>query len=395
MAKSNFRTTPEYTAQQVIGIGMLGSGRMARAHSLAYNRLRDTRWPPDILPRLVAVCGRNEAKLQAAAQRFGYAGYYFDWEDLIADPDVQVIDNSTQPYMHPAASIAALQAGKHVICEKPLAPTMEEARAMRDAALASGLVHMVGFNHRFVPALRLAQELIRKGALGDIHLFRAQYLQEFRRDPLLPAFPGLPEYRGRGSLNNIGSHIIDMSRFLIGEIAAVSGKALAHIGRRPSSTDLSRIVEVTDDDSFHFVAEFANGVTGVLEGSSVATGYKNYLAIEVNGSRGTVRFNLERMNELQVYTMDRETPEAMGFTDVLVTESNHPLIKHWWPRGHIIGWEANFVHELGHLLECVSAGRGVSPEGATFEDGYKAALIAEAVRESSRQGRRIEVGELE
>jgi predicted dehydrogenase len=395
MAGYNFHRTPQLEGVAIVGIGMLGSGWMARAHSLAYNRLRDSNWPPSVLPRLVAMCGRNETKLQASAQRFGYEGYYSRWDDLIEDHDVQIIDNCTHPYMHPEASIAALKAGKHVICEKPLAPTIGEARAMRDEALATGRINMTGFNHRFVPALRLARDLIRKGALGDIHLFRAQYLQEFRRDPLLPALPDTPEFRGRGSLNNIGSHIIDMSRFLIGEMAAVSGKALAHISKRPSPTDLSRLVPINDDDSFHFVAEFANGVTGVLEGSSVATGYKNFLAIEVNGSRGTVRFNLERMNELQVYLMDRETPEAMGFTDVLVTESDHPLIKHWWPRGHIIGWEANFVHELGHLIDCVATGKSIGPEGATFEDGYQAALVAEAVRESSRQGRRIELNELE
>ncbi len=396
MAGPNFRETSAPRNIRTIGIGMLGYGWMGRAHSLAYNRLRDATWPPAVLPRLVAMCGRNEERVSTAAQRFGYEGYYLDWEDLIADERVEVFDNVTQPYMHPEASIAALEAGKHVICEKPLAPTMAEARQMRDTAVASGKLHMTGFNHRFVPALRLARDLIGSGALGAVHIFHADYLQEFRRDPLQPAFPDRPEFRGRSALNDIGSHIIDMGRFLIGDIATVTGSAVTHIGRRPSHEEPRQMVEVTTDDTFHAVVEFVNGVSGILHGSSVATGYKNHLAVEVNGTRGSLRFNLERMNELEVYLIDRETPQALGFTDVLVTEGEHPLIKHWWPAGHIIGWEANFVHELMHLLNCVAEGRStVSPDAGTFEDGYQAALIGEAVRQSSREGRRIDVKAME
>ncbi len=394
MAGLNFQQTSSPQGIKRIGIGMLGYGWMGRAHSLAYNRLRDATWPPPVLPRLIAICGRNEQKVAAAAQRFGYEGYYLNWEDLIADERVEVFDNGTQPYMHPEASIAALEAGKHVICEKPLAATLPEAKQMWDAARASDRIHMTGFNHRFVPALRLARDLIGSGALGDLHIFRADYLQDSRRDPLRPAFPDEPESRGRSALNDIGSHIIDMARFLIGDIATVAGTAVTHISRRPSAAEPRHMVPVVGDDTFHFVAEFANGVTGVLHGSAIATGFKNHLAVGVSGTRGSLRFNLERMNELEVYLIDREQPAALGFTDVLVTETDHPLIQHWWPAGHIIGWEANFVHELLHLLHCVAEGRPVSPEGANFEDGYRAALVAEAVRRSTREGRRIDVESL-
>jgi predicted dehydrogenase len=395
MPGRNFRKTEalEKTIPRV-GIGLLGYGWMGRAHSIAYNRLQDVDWPPAVLPRLVAICGRNEARVKAAARRLGYEGYYLDWEDLITDDQVQVIDNVTPPYLHAEASIAALKAGKHIICEKPLAPTAGEARLMLDASKAAGTIHMTGFNNRFVPALRLARDLIRSGALGNIHLFRARYLQEFRRDPSLPVYGNALESRGRGSLSVIGCHIIDMARFLVGEIATVSGRTLAHISRRPSATGSGLMVEVPEDDTFHFVAEFTNGVTGILDGSSIATGNKNSMTVEVNGERGSLRFNLERMNELEVYLIDRESPKTLGFADVLVTESDHPYIKHWWPKGHIIGWEATFVHELRYLLTCLAEGKPVSPDGATFEDGYMTALISEAVRQSSRESRRVDVGDL-
>ncbi|MHB1134337.1 MAG: Gfo/Idh/MocA family protein [Chloroflexota bacterium] len=391
MPGPNFRPTPPLSGITQLGVGVIGYGWIGRAHSVALARLREASWPPTVLPRLVAICGRHEQRLQEAAQRFGYEGYYTDWRDLLADERVQVVINGAQAYMHPEPTIAALRAGKHVLCEKPLAPGLDEARQMLEAARTAAGLSMTGFNYRFVPALRLARDLVQSGALGPINLFRGHYFNEFRRDPNLPAFGTAPEVRGRGALNDIGSHLIDMARFVVGEIETVSGKVLTHLTPRPSPTRTGSMEEVPQEDSFHFVAEFANGTTGVMEGAAIATGRKNQFTIEVNGVRGSVRFNLERLNELEVYLQDEANPQTMGFRDVLVTEGNHPYMKYWWMKGHIIGWEATLLHEIHHFLTCIHEGRAVGPEGANLEDGFAAARVAEAVRQSSREGRRVDV----
>lgn len=395
MPGPNFRRTEPLADVPRLGIGMIGYGWIGRAHSVALNRLQDATWPPTVLPRLVAICGRQEAKVRAAAQRWGYEGYYTDWRDLVADDAVQVVINGAQAYVHTEPSLAALHYGKHLLCEKPLAATLAEARAIRDAARNSRGLAMTGFNYRFVPALRLARDLVKSGALGPISLFRGHYLNESRRDPAIPAFGSAPEVRGRGPLNDVGSHLIDIARFLLGDIEAVSGRVVTHITPRPSPTVPGAMEDVPQEDAFHFVAEFANGATGILEGASIATGRKNQMAVEVNGVRGSLRFNLERLNELEVYLLDEAHPEALGFRDVLVTESGHPYLKYWWPKGHTPGWESMILHELHHFLTCIQEGRPVSPEGATIEDGYQAALVAQAARQSSREGRRIEVRSLD
>ena len=390
-----FRHTEALAGVPRLGIGLIGYGWIGRAHSVALNRLQDAAWPPNVLPRLVAICGRSEERVREAAQRWGYEGYYTDWHDLVSDSDVQVVINGAQAYMHLEPSLAALAAGKHLLCEKPLAATLAEARKLRDAARTSSVVSMTGLNYRFVPALRLARDIVQSGVLGQVNLCRGHYLNESRRDPATPAFGGGPEVRGRGPLNDVGSHLIDLARFLVGEIEAVSGKVVTHITPRPSPTIPGAMEDVPQEDAFHFVAEFANGATGILEGASIATGRKNQLVIELNGARGSLRFNLERLNELEVYLLDEQRPEALGFRDVLVTETNHPYLKYWWPKGHVPGWEAMILHELHHFLTCIVDGRPVSPEGATIDDGYAAALVAEAARQSSREGRRIEVRSLE
>lgn len=395
MAGPDFHPVGELADVSRIGIGTIGYGFMGRAHSLGYRRQIDAYWPPKVLPRLVAICGRNEERLRGAAQRWGYEGYYTDWRKLLVDPEVQIVDNCTQPFLHAEPSIAALQAGKHVICEKPLAPTLDEARAMRDAARQSGKVHMTGLNYRFVPAIRLAYDILRSGVLGDLYFFRASYLQEFRRDPSMPALSATPEGRGRGVVGNLGAHAIDLAHHLLGDIARVSGIVTNHITRRPKAAGAVELVPEGEDDTCHGLLEFANGVTGTLEATQLATGRKNQLVFEINGSRGSLRFDMERLNELQVYLLDEQQPSTLGFRDVVVTEGGHPLLKHWWPRGHVLAWENTFVGELNHLLTRVVEGKQAGPEGATFEDGYKAALIGEALRVSAREGRRVEVKTLE
>ncbi|MCL5109963.1 MAG: Gfo/Idh/MocA family oxidoreductase [Chloroflexi bacterium] len=395
MPGSSFQPAGELAGVPQIGVGVIGYGFMGRAHSLGYKRQIDAYWPPKVLPRLLAICGRNGERVRAAAQRWGYEGYYTDWRELIADPAVRIVDNCTQPFLHAEPSLAALAAGKHVLCEKPLAPTLAEARQMRDAARQSGKVHMTGLNYRFVPAIRLAYEIVQSGALGELQLFRASYLQEFRRDPTMPALSGSPEGRGRGVVGNLGAHAIDLAYHLVGDIARVSGVVVNHIARRPAAAGASELIPEKEEDTAHGLLEFANGVTGFVEATQVATGRKNQLVLEINGSRGSLRFDLERLNELQVYLLDEQDPLKMGFRDIVVTEGAHPLLKHWWPRGHVLAWENTFVGELNHLLTCVAEGRQAGPEGASFEDGYKAALVGEALRVSSREGHRVDVQSLE
>ncbi len=328
MPGASFHATRPLSGVPTIPVGVIGYGWIGRAHSVAMNRLRDATWPPNVLPRLVAICGRNEEKVGAAAQRWGYEGYYTDWHDLVTDPDIQAVIVGAQAYLHREPSLAALASGKHVLCEKPLAPDLPEARQMRDAARQSRTLAMTGFNYRFVPALKLMRDIVHSGALGPISLFRGHYLNESRRDPLLPAFGDAPEVRGRGPLNDVGSHLIDIARFLLGDIAAVSGKVLTHLTPRPSPTRPGEMVDVPQEDTFHGVVDFAGGTTGIIEGSAVATGRKNWFSVEVNGVQGTVRFNLERLNELEVYLLDGAQPEAMGFRDILVTESSHPYLRY-------------------------------------------------------------------
>jgi predicted dehydrogenase len=377
-----------------INVGLLGYNFMAKAHSNAYKKIPYIFWPPAGRPYLHAICGRTEERVAEAARRYGYAGYYTSWEALVADERVQLFDNCSSHHMHVEPSIGALKAGKHVICEKPMALTASDAYRMlqtaRTAARAAGTKHMCGFNYRFVPAVRLARDLIEKGLLGDIYHFRTQYLQQSIHDPDRPLRRALdPESRKAGSQAILGCHAVDIARFLVGELATVSGLAPRFVPER-RGPDNTPIPMEWDDASISLV-EFENGAVGTIEASRVATGRSNSLRWEINGSRGSIAFDLERLNELQVYLADASVPEVVGFQDVLVTQANHPFASVWWPHGHILGWEHAHINELNHLIEAIVHDRDVAPYGATFEDGYRAAVIAEAIEESASSGRRVDV----
>lgn len=374
-----------------IGVGMLGYAFMGKAHSNAYKKLPYMMYPPPAIPRLIAICGRNEDAVREAARRFGYEGYYTDWREMMQDDRIQLFDNGAPNYLHAEPCIAAAQAGKHVFCEKPLARTAAEAKRMLEAVETAGVRHMVGFNYRFVPAIRQARDLIANGALGDIYHFRALYLQEWITDPNFPLIWRLDkDAAGSGSLGDLGAHIIDLARFLVGEPRSVMGLTKTFIAERPLPGGEGKgVVEV--DDAFEAVVEFENGAVGTFEASRFCPGRKNYEVVEINGSRGSICFNLERFNELSVFWKDDVPRETQGFRDVLVTESYHPFWRHWWPHGHIIGWEHTFVHEVYHFLDAMVHGKDVAPYGATFEDGYRAAVICDAILESSRTGKRVAI----
>lgn len=374
-----------------LGIGMLGYAFMGKAHTNAYKTLDYIYTPPPAHARLVALGGRDQARVEAAARRYGYEKAVTDWRTLVNDPDIQVFDNGAPNDLHAEPCIAAVQAGKHVICEKPLGRTAAEAMQMWQAAQRAGVVHMCAFNYRFVPAIRLAREIIQAGRLGRIYHFRAQYLQEWILDPSFPMVWRLDAGKaGSGALGDLGAHIIDLARFLVAEPASVSAVTATFIPER--ATAEGSTARVTVDDAFAATLTFANGAIGVLEASRFARGRKNHQVIEINGEKGSLAFNLERLNELEVYLPEEEQPrDAQGFRQVLVTESFHPFYDAWWPQGHIIGWEHTFVHEIKHFFEAIVSGKPVTPEGADFEDGYRASVVADTILESARTGQRLPV----
>jgi predicted dehydrogenase len=374
-----------------IGVGMLGYAFMGKAHSNAYKKLPYMMYPPVAIPDLVAICGRNEKAVTEAQKRYGYRKHYLDWHDMLADKEIQLIDNGGPNDAHAEPSIAAAKAGKHIFCEKPLARTAEEAKSMLDAVRKTKVKHQAAFNYRFVPAIRQAYDLIKSGKLGQIYHFRAVYLQEW----IMPHY-GTPliwrlqkSQAGSGALGDLGAHIIDLGRFLVGEIKSVSALTKTFIEER-ARLDGKGKGKVDVDDAFVSVVEFANGAIGTLEATRFAGGRKNYNCFEINAERGSIKFNLENLNELEVFWVGEEPKETQGFHRVSVTEGYHPFISNWWPHGHIIGWEHAMVHEVNHLLDCIVNDKDVAPLGATFEDGYRCAVVCDAIVESAAKKKHVD-----
>ncbi len=375
-----------------LGIGMLGYAFMGKAHTNAFKKLPYMMYPPVAIPKLVAICGRNQEATAAAAKRYGYEGYYTDWREMLKNPDIQVFDNGGPNDAHAEPTIAAAQAGKHVFCEKPLARTAEEAKHMLDEVEKTGVKHMVAFNYRFVPAIVQAKKLIESGALGRIFHFRAVYLQEWIIDPNFPMIWRLDKNQaGSGALGDLGAHIIDLARFLVGEPKSVMGMARTFVPERPLGDGSGKMGKVTVDDAFVSLFEFENGALGTLEASRFAQGRKNFNSLEINGENGSITFNLERMNEMNVYWAHEEPKETRGFHTVNVSESYHPYWENWWPQGHIIGWEHTFVHEFSHFFDAIVNNKPVAPWGADFVDGYRNAVICDAIINSSQSKKQVDI----
>lgn len=377
---------------------MVGYKFMGRTHSNAYrqvSRFFDT----DLAPTMRAICGRDEAAVRQAADDLGWEGYETDYRRLIERDDIELVDISTPGDSHRDIALAALAAGKHVFCEKPLANTLDEAREMRDAArrayAESGAVAVVNFNYRRVPAVQLARKLVAEGRIGEVRHWRATYLQDFILDPEFPLIWRFQkEKAGSGALGDIGAHIADLGRFVVGDISRVVGTMETFIKERPleeysgglsanASADGTGRGEVTVDDSAAFLARFENGATGTFEASRLAPGRKNRNSFEVNGSEGSISFDLERMNELQV-CFSGDDPEVGGFRNVMVTEPEHHYMDAWWPAGHLIGYEHTFIHAVKDLLDGIAVGENPDP---TFEDGYRCQAVLDAVERSAESGR--------
>lgn len=381
-----------HPGQRTLGIGVLGCGAMGRAHSSAFRRLPQFFAPLPLELQLVAVAARSEEKVADFARRFDYATWYRNWEDLLADERVELFDDTGPNFLHVEPCIAAARAGKHVLCEKPLGRNATEARRMLEAVRAAGVQHMCGFNYRFVPAIRVARQIVEEGRLGRIYHVRARYQNPAFVDPSFPlAWRMDRDMAGAGALGDLGSHIVDLVRFLVGEPAAVTGAtATTFITERPLAGDPSRTGPVTTDDAFQAMLLFANGATGMLEGSKMCAGSQNRMEFEINGAEGSLHFNLERLNELQLYLREDERPGLGGYRTIQVNSANHPFASRWWPR-HPLGWDHSFVHEMAHLLEAIAGNGGVAPYGATFEDGYRAAVICDAILASAETGSRTEI----
>jgi predicted dehydrogenase len=359
-----------------IGIGMLGYAFMGKAHANGYRKLAYMTWPPPMAPDLVAIAGRNEEAVAEAARRYGFAEHVTDWRALVTDDRIGLFDNAGPNNLHAEPTIAAAEAGKHVICEKPLGRDAAESYETWQRVAAAGVKHMCAFNYRFVPAIRLAREIVESGELGDIFHFRAAYLQEWGSTSA-DVWRFDKSLAGSGALGDIGAHAIDLARYLVGEIEAVS----AHFATFQPGREV--------DDAVEAAVSFAGGAVGTIEASRFATGRKNALRWEINGSKGSLAFDLERLNELQAYFADSKPGEhSQGFRTVLVSEPEHPFWEHWWPQGHTIGWEHTFVHELHHLLTAIREHGDVAPHGATLEDGYRAAEVCDAMVRSAAQGAR-------
>ena len=367
-----------------LDIGVLGYRFMGKAHANALARL--PMFFPDApeLERHVLV-GRDEDALEAAADRLGFAETATDWREVV--DDVDVFYNLGPNHVHVEPSVAALEAGTPVFCEKPLAPTLEGAQRMAEAAREADVPAGAAFNYRFVPAIQHAKGLLEAGELGEIHHARGRYLQDWLVDPDEPwSWRNDAELAGSGALGDLGSHTVDLLRFLVGDCAGeperVSGHLRTFVEERPVA-DGDETRPVTVDDAYSAQLEFAGGAMGTLEASRVATGHKNDLTIEIHGSAGSLRFSLERLNELEVL---REGDR--GYETILVTDEDDPYVDHWWPPGHVLGWEHTFVHENYEFLSAVSSGTEFEP---SFEDGLAAQRVLEAIAESDARGEWMDV----
>jgi len=373
-----------------IGVGMLGYAFMGKAHSHAMLNIAHMMYPPPAVPKLVGIAGRDEQAVAEAARRYGYDGYYTDWRAMLDNDDIQLFDNGGPNDTHADPCILAAERGKHILCEKPLARTADEAQGMMEAVQKAGVKNMVAFNYRFVPAIRQIRKLVDSGLLGKIYHFRAVYLQEWVMAHYeLPMIWRLQKsVAGSGALGDLGAHIIDLARYLVGEIKSVSGMTRTFIEERPWDDGTMGKVDV--DDAFTALLEFDGGAIGTVEASRFAAGRKNGQRLEINAEKASIVFNLERLNELEIFWVGDEPAEAQGFRNVLVSEPFHPWWENWWPQGHMIGWEHTFVHEITHLLDCIVNDGDVSPIGADFVDGYRNAVICDAILESAATGRHVD-----
>jgi predicted dehydrogenase len=373
----------QQAARPGLGVGMVGYAFMGAAHSQAW-RTAPHVFDLPLQPVMTVLCGRDGAAAAAAAGRYGWASAETGWRALLDRTDVQLVDVCTPGGSHAEISIAALDAGKHVLCEKPLANTVAEAEAMAAAARRAsgrGVRSMTGFNYRRVPALALARQLVAAGRIGVVRHVRASYLQDWLVDPGFPLTWRLQaDQAGSGALGDLGAHLVDLAQYLTGElVTGVSAITETFVTERPVPGAPGRTGPVTVDDAAVFTARLGSGAVASFEATRFAAGRKNALRIELNGDRGSLAFDLERLNELGFCEQAVKKSEA-GFRRILVTEPDHPYVAAWWPPGHVLGWEHTFTHQVRDLVTAIAEGTDPAP---SFADGLQVQRVLAAVAASA------------
>lgn len=376
---------------KTINVGLIGYKFMGKAHSNAYRQVGPM-MQPEAMPGMKVLCGRNEAGVSAAAAQMGWDEYETDWRKLVRRDDIDLVDICTPSGpSHTEIALEAAAAGKHIFCEKPLAASLADARAMLEAAEKAGVKHMVNFNYRRCPAVALAKQMIAEGLLGEIFHWRSVYLQDWIIDPEFPLVWRLDKsVAGSGPLGDLAAHSIDLAHFLLGPIAKVVGMEQTFIDERPVAEEMGGLqatggtarAKVTVEDAVAFLARFESGVFGTFEATRFAAGRKNHNRFEVNGSRGSLVWCMETMNELEYYSREDERSPVgglAGFRLIQATDGSHPYMGSWWPPAHIIGYEHGFTHGVYDLLNAIAGDTPITPD---FRDGARCQAVLEAVTQS-------------
>ncbi|MFD0680689.1 MULTISPECIES: Gfo/Idh/MocA family protein [unclassified Paenibacillus] len=384
-----------------VNVGMVGYKFMGKAHSNAYSRVNMFFPNVPAAPVMKLICGRDREGVEQAAKQFGWEGFVTDWRELLSGDDIDLVDINAPSNAHKEIAMAAARAGKHIFCEKPLALNLADSREMLEAAEEAGIKHMVGFNYRFAPAVQLAKKIISEGRLGTLYHFRAWFLQDWILDPEFPLVWRLQkDVAGSGSHGDLGAHLIDLAHYLVGDMSEVVGMSETFIKDRPMPTSMTGLSakgsadaprgKVDVDDATLFLARFGNGALGSFEASRFAAGHRCTNSFEINGSKGSIKFDFERLNELEVYFTD-DAADVQGFRRVLATDPAHAYMDAWWPPGHTIGYEHTFVHEMLEMMQAIHEDRQPEPN---FTDGVKCQQVLEAVELSVSERRWVKVNEL-
>jgi predicted dehydrogenase len=384
---------------KTMNVGLIGYKFMGKAHSHAYKDA-GIFFDLPILPVMKVICGRHPVPLKAAQERFGWEECETDWKKVVSRDDIDLIDVTTPPNEHKNIVVEAAKAGKIIFCEKPLASKLSEAYKMFEAVEKYQVKHAICFNYRKLPAVGLAKKLISEGKLGKIYHMRAVYLQDWILDPEFPLVWRLQkDIAGSGAHGDLNAHIVDMARYLVGEFEEVVGANATFIKKRPLIQEKDALTtglvaeksvktgEVTVDDATLFLARFSNGALGSFEATRFAAGRKNGQRWEINGSKGSIVFNLERLNELEYYSVD-DPASVQGFRTIIATDGSHPYAANWWPAGHIIGYGDSFVNMVADLFTSLAENKNPSPD---FRDGVKSQEVLEAVEKSVKTGRWVKI----
>jgi predicted dehydrogenase len=372
-----------------VRVALLGTKFMGKAHSQAYRNV-NMYFPDAPQVEMKVIVGRNPKETEQARKKYGWQEASTDWKAVLQRDDIDVVDVCTPGYLHAEMAIAVAKAKKHVICEKPLGNTLSEAKRMRDAVKKAGVLNLVMHNYRRVPAVALAKRIIEDGRIGKIYHFRARYLQDWGTSTDVPMVWRFDKsLSGSGALGDLGAHIIDLARYLSGEISEVCGTMETFIKQRAVEPGSSKKNNVTVDDAVVFCARFANGAIGTLEATRFALGRKNHNTFEINGSKGSLSFDLENLNNLRFYSTE-DRADVQGFHEIIaVSKGKHPYADNWWFDGHILGYEHTFTHTINDFLMALKRNKQTHP---SFEDGLRNQMVLDAVEKASKSRRWVKVG---